>query len=93
MKRNKKRKTCLSKGQPNVNLLTFVSAKHKPTPKHLSCAMYRTSYYKRGFSFHMICSVLDELPLCYFHLNSQVFTVIREPCNATSLSFQATQLQ
>ncbi len=38
-KETKKQAKVLSKVQPNVNLLTFVSAKHAPTPNDLSCAM------------------------------------------------------
>lgn len=81
---------CLSKGRPNVNLLTFASAKHKPTTK---CVVQWMSYYKRGFSFHTIRSVLDGSLLCYFDLNSQVFSMIRKPCNTNSLGFRATHLQ
>lgn len=73
-KKPKKPAKCLSKGQPNVNLLTFASAKHKPTTE---CVAQWMSHYKRGF--HMICSVLDGSLLCYFDLNSQVFSVIRKP--------------
>lgn len=73
-KKPKKPAKCLSKGQPNVNLLTFASAKHKPTTE---CFAQWMSHYKRGF--HMICSVLDGSLLCYFDLNSQVFSVIRKP--------------
>lgn len=92
----KKPAKCLSEGQPNVNLLTFVSAKHKPTTERVAQWM---SYYKRGFSCHMTCSVLDGSLLCYFDLNNQVFSMIRKPTqhnlprfpsNISSISSNAT---
>lgn len=55
----------LSKGQPNVNLLTFASDKHKPIPKHLSCAVVQKVVLQKRFFFHMVYSDIDGSLLCF----------------------------
>lgn len=82
----------MSKGQPNVNLLTFVSAKHKPTPKPFSCAMY--VILQKRFSFHS--SDTDGSLLCYLAWTVRCLLVDKKGMQHSyfciSLSFQATEL-
>lgn len=100
-KRNKKRKpTCLSKGQPNVNLLTFVSAKHKPTPKHLSCAMYvvlQKSFFVPHdlFCLRWIASVLFWLEQSgvYCDKGAMQRNLPQFPSNTTSIITALQQLE